>query len=248
MIIKPIKTDIIRAATISLVELLDKYLPIMDEDNILVITSKIVSICENRLISKDGIEKQDIVRQEATYYLPGELSKYGYHFTITNNTLIACAGIDESNGDGNYILWPQNVQKTVNYIRNYLIKRFKLNHVGVIITDSTCTPLRRGTIGIALGHSGFRAINNYVGEPDLFDRPFEVSKSNVSGGLAASAVVVMGEGTECTPLVLISDIPFVKFQKRNPSVAELQELHIPKKDDLFAPFLEKTDWLDGEKR
>ncbi|MGH7237527.1 MAG: coenzyme F420-0:L-glutamate ligase, partial [Candidatus Saccharimonadales bacterium] len=106
--------------------------------------------------------------------MPKSLNKYGYHFTIKDNTLIPMAGIDESNGDGNYVLWPKDSQKTVNEIREYLKNRFKLKTIGVVITDSTCQPLRRGTIGVCLAHSGFLALNDYRQKPDLFGRKFNV--------------------------------------------------------------------------
>ena len=56
------------------------------------------------------INKEDLVITESKLYLPATLSKYGHHFTITNNTLIPTAGIDESNGEGYYILWPRDAQ------------------------------------------------------------------------------------------------------------------------------------------
>lgn len=247
MTITPIKTCRVESAATSITELIDRYVETVAEKDILVVTSKIVSICEGRVVPRDTISKESLLKQEATYYLPAEASKYGHHFTITHDTLIATAGIDESNSNNGYILWPKDSQETANILRQYLVDRFNLRHVGIIITDSTSTPLRLGVTGIALSHSGFRALNDYVGKPDLFGRPFTVSQSNIAGGLAASAVVAMGEGAEQTPLALISDVPFVSFQDRMPTIDELQQSRVSKEDDLFAPFLEKAEWLKGDK-
>lgn len=247
MIVTPIKTNRVEAGSISLAELLDTYLTRVSEGDIVAITSKLVSICENRVKPLD-ISKDTLIQQEAAYYLPDTESKYGHRFTITQNTLIAGAGIDESNADNQYVLWPADPQQTANEIRIYLKDKFNLNNVGVIITDSTCTPLRLGTVGIVLTHSGFKALHNYVGELDLYGKSLKVTQSNIAGGLAASAVVTMGEGNEQTPIALISDVPFVAFQDLNPTQEELAELVIAKEDDLFAPFLEKTDWLKGQGR
>lgn len=219
----------------------------MHEDSVLAITSKVVSLCENRVIPLDSIDKEKLIKQEATYYLPDALSKYGYHFTITNDTLISSAGIDESNGDDNYVLWPQDSQKTANEVRSYLVNRFKVKNIGVIIVDSTCTPLRLGTSGVALGYSGFRPLNSYIGKPDLFGRPFAVSRSNIAGGLASAAVLVMGEGTEQTPFAVIEDLNFVEFQSSDPTNEELEIINIPREDDLFAPFFDSVNWLHGDK-
>lgn len=247
MIATPIKTNKIVAGQTTLVALLDKYVLSMPENSVLAITSKIVSLCEGRVVPIGSIDKEELIKQESDYYLPGDFGKYGYHFSIINNSLTAGAGIDESNGDDNYILWPSDSQKTANEIRQHLKDRFGLKNIGVIITDSTCTPLRRGTLGAVIGHSGFKALKDYVGKSDLFGRPFEVSVANIALGLAASAVLVMGEGTEQTPIVVLSDLPFVEFQNDNPSSAELKHAYISAEEDLFAPFFEKVDWLKGDR-
>jgi F420-0:gamma-glutamyl ligase len=246
VIVAPIKTDRISAGDATLLSLLDKYVQAMTENSVLAITSKIVSLCEGRVVPIGSIDKEELVKRESSYYLPGEFGKYGYHFSIVNNSLTSAGGIDESNGDDNYILWPSDAQQTANEVREYLAKRFNLKNVGVIITDSTCTPLRLGTLGAVISHSGFAAIRNYIGKPDLFNRPFEVSRANVALGLAASAVVVMGEGSEQTPLVMLSDLSFVEFQDRNPSDEELAGLLVSREDDLFAPFFDRVDWLKGD--
>lgn len=157
------------------------------------------------------------------------------------------AGIDESNADSQYVLWPKDAQATANRTRHYLAKKFNLQKVGVIITDSTCQPLRRGTSGIALAHSGFRALRDYVGTEDLFGRPYKVTQANISGGLAAAAVFVMGEGNEQTPICIISDLGNVEFQPADPTAEELHVLRIDMHEDLFAPFLESVTWEKGQK-
>ena len=55
----------------------------------------------------------------------------------------------------------------------------------------------------------------------------------------------MGEGNEQTPLATIEDVPFVKFQSRNPTKNELNELNILFEDDLYAPLLKSINWKKG---
>lgn len=247
MKVEIIKTHKITLKDKNLLTILDKYLSSLEEKSVLVVTSKIVAICEGRVIKIGKIDKEKLIKQEADLYLPKEESKYEFMLTIKNNLLAPSAGIDESNSSGYYILWPKNPQKTANKIRNYCKKRFKLKNIGVIVTDSKTTPLRWGVTGTAIAHSGFLALNDYIGTPDIFGRLLKATKVNIMDGLAASAVVVMGEGKEQTPLGIISDIPFVKFQKRNPSKKELQGLKIEIEDDLYAPILANVKWRKGKK-
>jgi F420-0:gamma-glutamyl ligase len=176
---------------------------------VVVVTSKIVSLCENRVVPLADTSKKQLVEQEASQYLASELSQYGHLFTITNDTLIPSAGIDESNGDSHYVLWPKDPQASANAIRAHLASKHQLDNIGVIITDSTSQPLRRGISGIVLAHSGFLALKDYRGQPDLFGRPLGVSVANVASGLAAAAVLAMGEGAEQTPLALAARKPLV---------------------------------------
>ncbi len=246
MHITAIKTPKIGIHSGDIYSIIDAELPRIEEGSIIAVTSKIVSICEGSVVPHTEATKEELITKQADLYLPAELSKYGHHFTITNNTLVAVAGIDESNGEGYYILWPRDTQKTANDIRKYLAAKHGLKRIGIVITDSTCQPLRRGTTGIALAHSGFKALHDYRGKPDLFNKPFGVTQANVSGGLAAAAVLAMGEGAEQTPLSLITELPTITFQTRDPSEAELAEITLTLEDDLFAPFLTEAPWQQGE--
>jgi F420-0:gamma-glutamyl ligase len=102
-----------------------------------------------------------------------------------------------------------------------------------------------GASGVALGWSGFEALKDYRGKPDIFGRPFKVSRANIAGGLASAAVLVMGEGAEQTPIVLIENLPFIKFHDRNPSPEELGYMNFPINEDIFAPLLNNMGWQKG---
>lgn len=247
MIVRPIKTDKILPGKEDIFTLLDKAVPKLQEKSVVVITSKIIALCENRVVPMGSLDKEELIKQESDYYLPATLSKYGHHFTIAKNTLVAVAGIDESNSGGdNYVLWPKDPQNSANDIRQYLSGKYGVKELGVIISDSTCMPMRWGTIGIPISYSGFKATHNYIGQEDLFGRPFKVSRAGTALGLAAAAVAVMGEGSEQTPVAVISDIDFVNFQDRNPAPEELDNFYIANyKDDLFGPFFEAVDWQKG---
>ena len=249
MVVTPIKTSRVESGKQSIFDVLDKYLKELSEGSVVAITSKIVALCEGRAVPIGSIKKEELIKQEADYFLDPSLSKYGLSFTITHSTLVPAAGIDESNGNGNYVLWPLDPQKSANKLRQYLKKRFDLQHFGVVITDSTARPLHYGTEGVAIAYSGFAPSNNYIGQPDLFGRPYKVSIANITDALASAAVVVMGEGTEQTPVAVIEDVPFVRFQDRNPTQEELAGFYLSHmNDDLFAPFLKNAPWQKGKKK
>lgn len=248
MKVTSIKTHKITAQDKSIFKILDTYITTLKENSIVVVTSKIVSICEGRIVKKvSDTQKDKLVKKEADYYLPREFNQYGFLISIKNSIMVASAGIDESNGNGNYVLWPKNPQKSANLIREYLVKRFHLKHVGVLITDSKLTPLRWGVTGVALAHSGFEAIYSYIGKPDIFGRLMRAEKTNMADALATSAVVVMGEGDEQQPLAVIEDTPFVKFQSRNPTKEEINAIRISLEDDVYSSLLTSVRWEKGKK-
>ncbi len=245
MLIKPVKTEKVIPGQANLYRLLDKYLKSFKAHSILVITSKIVAISEGRMVRAKDTDKDKLIQKEADYFLPKESNKYGITLTIKNEMLIPTAGIDKSNGNGYYILWPKNPQQSANDIRKYLCQRFRCRDAGVIISDSKTSPLRRGTTGVSIAHSGFRALKNYIGKKDIFGRKLKFTKADLADALAAAAVATMGEGNEQTPLAVIEDIPFIKFSSRAPDKKELSELHIKLKEDLYGPLLTNVKWRRG---
>ena len=236
MNVSTIKTERVAPVKQSLFDFLDRSLSTLTEQSILVITSKVVALSEGRFISKKNGIKEDLIAKEADYYLPKEESPYGIPLTIRDNTFVARAGIDGSNTDGVYSLLPNDSYGVARETRDYLMHRFKLKHIGVIITDSHSTPLRRGVTGVAIGWSGFIGLKDYAQVPDIFGHRF-TTHANIVDALATAAVVTMGEGAEQTPLAVITDIPFVVFDPLSPTLQELTIFKPALEDDLFLPLL-----------
>lgn len=225
-------------------DILDKYIKNIEENSIIAITSKIVSICEGAVVKIGAQTKLDLIHTEAELYLDSN-NKYNINLTIKNNMLIASAGIDESNGNDYYILYPRDSWKSAEYIRVYLLKKFNIKNLGVVITDSKTTPLRYGTTGFALSCSGFLPLNSYIGKPDIFGKTMRVTKANMMDSIAGAAVLVMGEGSECIPLVTLKEVPRIQFIERALSKEEIQSLEININDDLYSQLLIHTQWHKG---
>lgn len=247
MNVTPVKTHKITIKDKDILEVLDKYLPALAENTVIAVASKIIAICEGRIAKMGEVEKDTLIEKEADFFLPRSGNKYGVALTITQNHLVATAGIDESNGDGYYILWPKDLQKSANTIREHLKKKHTVKNIGVIITDSRTTPLRWGVTGLAIAYSGINPLHSYVGQGDIFGRTMEFTQESIVDGLASAATVTMGEGAEQTPLAIITGIPFVEFQDRNPTQEELDRLKIEPSNDLYAPLLTNVPWEKGKK-
>src|SRR3989344_8065312 len=114
MIITPIKTRVLvpphddRRAAISVA------LPTLKERSVLAITSKVVGIDERRCIAKkDAPDKDELIRREADSYLSRDFvpNRWVMH-TVKHGVFIPSAGVDESNANEHYILWPRDPQKS----------------------------------------------------------------------------------------------------------------------------------------
>jgi len=246
MQVTPIKTLLVRPGSISILDFVNQSIDKLEDNSVLAVSSKIVSLCENRVIPIESADKQSLISKEADKYIPKKNSKYGHTFAINKNTLVGAAGIDESNGDGNYVLWPTNPQADANNIRKFLCKKFDLKNIGVVITDSISTPLRYGTTGTYISFSGFKAVNSYIGKPDLFDKKITISQANVAAGIAGAANLVMGEGSEQMPLCIVSELDFIEFTGKNPSQKELDDVYVKPEDDLFSVFFDAIEWQKGK--
>jgi coenzyme F420-0:L-glutamate ligase len=230
VIVTPLKTSLFREGQ-SLNDFLVRHLPKLREKMLVVVTSKIVALAEGRVApcpNEKAFEK--IVKAESEWAVE---TKYTW-LTIKNGMVLASAGIDRSNADGKCILLPTDSYRSATAIRKFLMARFKLKSLGVLITDSRLMPLREGITGVALGYAGFKGIRDYRGKPDLFNRKLTMTRTNVADSLATAAVVTMGEGRERQPLALIQNAPVV-FTNR----VSRKELLIDPQEDVYRPFFDR---------
>ena len=183
----------------------------------MAVASKIVSICEGRVVKLTEVRvtpqarrvslqwKLDerlaaVVVNEADEILGGVP---GFLLTLKNGILTPNAGVDLKNSPpGTATLWPTNPDRSATQLRRSLERRFHAT-LGVEIVDSHVTALRLGTVGFAIGLSGFMPVRDHRGVHDLFGRPIRVTQANVADDLAAAAHFLMGESSERVGAVLI---------------------------------------------
>jgi F420-0:gamma-glutamyl ligase len=202
---------------------------LVQESMILAVTSKIVSLAEQRVVEKSTTTKERLVDQEADYNL-GEVG-YGCFLTIKHGFFIPSAGIDESNSEKDqYILYPRDPFLSAKNLWEGLRERWNVKELGVVMTDSRTTPLRRGVTGMSLAHWGFSGLKNLIGTPDLFGRKMQMTTINLADGLASAATLMMGEANECRPLAILrcDGITFT-------DTIDPDELKMPIQQDLYYP-------------
>ncbi|MGB7957955.1 MAG: coenzyme F420-0:L-glutamate ligase [Minisyncoccia bacterium] len=237
MLIRAIKTRIFKEGE-DLIPFIGRYIKKLEEGSVLVVTSKIVSLSERRVCELGNLRTRErIIKSESQWAMH---TKYTW-LTVKDDTVLAAAGVDESNADGKIILLPRDSFKAAEEIREILKKHYKIKNLGIIITDSRLLPLRAGIVGVALGYAGFVGVRDYRGTPDIFGRKLKVSRTDIADGLATAAVVLMGEGAEQQPLAVITGAPVVFKNK-----IDCKELFIDPKDDIYRPFFEnikKIKWV-----
>ena len=227
----------------------------LKDGDIVAITSKIVSVVQNRLVRFDTIEPSRKAEDLASEYSlePGFVEivlnesdvvyggVYRALLTLKNGILFANAGIDHKNvPDGLAVLLPEDPDKAATDIRREIKSRLG-KRVGVMIIDSRTVPLRMGTLGVAIGVSGFNPIRDCRGKPDLYGKPLLITRMAVADDLACAAHLIMGELTEKIPIVLIRGAP-VEFDESASGV----NAGIDSKDCLYMKiFQPKPLHMDG---
>jgi len=121
--------------------------------------------------------------------------------------VVANAGVDQSNVASpdepqRALLLPVDPDASADILRRRLSQRFGVR-VAVIINDSFGRAWRRGTCGVAIGAAGLPSLMDLRGSPDLFGRELQVSITGHADEIAAAASLVMGQGAESQPVVIV---------------------------------------------
>jgi len=181
------------------------------DGDVLVVTQKIVSKAENRLVAvdpDDPLSHKPLVEAESVRILRrrGELliSETSHGFVCAN------AGIDLSNvARGFAALLPVDSDRSARRIRDALVHRFGVD-VAVIVSDTFGRPWRRGVTDVAIGVAGLRPIADLRGTRDTYGRELQVTEVAVADEIAAAAELVMGKATGI-PVAVVRGIPRAWF-------------------------------------
>lgn len=191
----------------------------LQDGDILVVSESTVATSEGRVFKLEDVSPGDLACSLAARYHkdPREMELIlresdeilggipGVVLTLNKGFLYPNAGIDNSNAPPGYVvLFPADAQKSAMEIRKAMAGDKK---IGVIIGDSRTHPLRLGCVGVALGCAGLEAVEDARGQKDLFGRELKITRKAVADNLVSAAQIVMGEGDEGIPAVIIRDAP-----------------------------------------
>jgi len=217
------------------------------DGDVVVVAQKAVSKSENRYVYLDSVEvsgravelaarcSKDPRLVEIILSESREVLRTAPNVLIVEDKrglVLANAGVDRSNvnqddsGMERVLLLPKDPDASAAGLRVRISELTGVD-VGVIINDSLGRAWRLGTVGTAIGVSGFPALVDHRGERDLQGRPLEITEVGLADELAAAASAVMGQAAEGRPVAIVRG---ADWPRRSGNARELLR---PREKDLF---------------
>ena len=219
----------------------------LENGDVLVVAQKVVSKVEGRAVNLAEVTPSDRARElsrpwekdprvvEVILRESRRVVRAERGVLIVEHRLgfvCANAGVDHSNvsgeGEGGewVLLLPENPDASARRLRQGL-ESWSGKQLGVLIIDSHGRAWRMGTVGVAIGVSGFPALVDLRGRPDLYGYRLRITQVGLADEIAAAASALMGQADERRPVVHVRGLP---YPLREGSVAELIR---PESEDLF---------------
>ena len=213
------------------------------DDDVVVVTQKVVSKAEGRLVelssvdpspmaldwaqrwAKDARQVELVLRESAAIV---RMAPGGLIISRTRHGLVcANAGVDVSNVGGGDVasLLPLDPDASARRIRDGLRARIGAAP-GIVISDSFGRPWRNGIVNVAIGSAGIEVLRDMRGEPDSAGRVMQATVIAVADELASAADLAGGK-VEGRPVVLIRGYAW------RPSDAGASALVMERERDLF---------------
>jgi coenzyme F420-0:L-glutamate ligase/coenzyme F420-1:gamma-L-glutamate ligase len=213
--------------------------------DIVVLCQKIVSKSEGRLVRladvTASVRANELAQQtnkdprlvELILSESQEIVRCARNVIIVRHRLgyvMANAGIDQSNvpGEESALLLPKDPDATASALRAALQEKYGVA-LGVVINDSFGRAWRKGTCGTAIGAAGFAALADMRGRPDRGGRVLRATEVGIADEIAAAASLLMGQGEEGRPIVVLSGLEDKYFSSPN----RAHDLIRPLTEDLF---------------
>ena len=208
-----------------LAQLLALAAPDLADGEIVVVTSKIVSKAEGRLVqdtdreaSIDAETVRVVARRDSTRIVE---TRHGL--------VLAAAGVDASNtATGTVLLLPMDPDASARSIRHGIRERLGVD-VGVIVSDTLGRPWRLGLTDAAIGVAGLDPLDDYRGRVDAYGNPLQQTIIAIADELAAAADLVKGKLSGIPAAVVRGLAPLVTADDGPGARALVRPAH----EDLF---------------
>jgi coenzyme F420-0:L-glutamate ligase / coenzyme F420-1:gamma-L-glutamate ligase len=207
--------------------------PALLHHDVIVVTQKVVSKAEGRLVEVDPGKPDDhkrLVLDEAVRVVRRRKTPHGELLVTQTRHGFVCAnsGVDLSNVEHGYAaLLPLDSDRSARRIRDGIKGRANIE-VGVIISDTFGRTWRRGLTDVAIGVAGIAAVNDLRGTHDTQGRELQVTEVCIADELASAAELVMGKASGIAAAI-VRGVPGHWF--RDGSVAD--EIVRNPSEDLF---------------
>jgi coenzyme F420-0:L-glutamate ligase/coenzyme F420-1:gamma-L-glutamate ligase len=196
----------------ALADALARAAPWLTGGDVLVVTSKIISKAEGRIVATPADPAgREAARQEAiTAETVREVAARGRTRIVqdTRGLVLASAGVDTSNVDrGVLALLPVDPDASARGLRAALAARLGVD-VAVVVTDTMGRPWRNGLVDVAIGSAGLSPTRDHRGEIDPYGNALELTEVAEIDELAAAADLVKGKLTG-VPAAVVRGLSYV---------------------------------------
>jgi coenzyme F420-0:L-glutamate ligase/coenzyme F420-1:gamma-L-glutamate ligase len=173
----------------------------LEDGDIVVVTSKVVSKAEGRVVSGD---RASVLAAETARLVArrGDTSIVRTHHGL----VMAAAGVDASNTEpGTVVLLPVDPDGSARALRDRL-GLLSGRNVAVVITDTAGRAWRNGQTDIAIGAAGLPVMVDFAGRSDQYGNELSVTAPAVADEIAAAAELVSGK-LDRSPVTVVRGLP-----------------------------------------
>ncbi|MGR8010194.1 coenzyme F420-0:L-glutamate ligase [Streptomyces hypolithicus] len=163
--------------------------PGLADGDVLLVTSKIVSKAEGRVL--EAADREAAIDAETVRVV----ARRGTLRIVENRQglVMAAAGVDASNtAPGTVLLLPEDPDASARAIRDGLRDTLGVE-VGVLVTDTFGRPWRNGLTDVAIGAAGVRVLDDLRGDTDAYGNPLAATVVAVADELAGAGDLVKGK-------------------------------------------------------
>ncbi len=194
------------------------------DGDILVVTSKVVSKAEGRVVAA---AREDAIAAETVRVVarrgPTTIAQ------TRHGLVLAAAGVDASNtAPGTVVLLPEDPDESARRLRKALRARLGVS-LGVVVTDTMGRPWRAGQTDAAIGAAGVLPLRDHRGESDAFGNTLEVTVAAVADEIAAAGDLVKGKALQI-PVALVRGLSALVTDADGPGARALIR---PADEDMF---------------